>query len=77
MKIGNSLGVCLPRGVLARAGFAPERPVNIRVARGRITLSTDVESLAEEARRQSMRVSQRIAGKTGFWESLADDDGWR
>ena len=42
------------------------RPVRIRVARGRITLVTDVESLAEGARRQSMRVSQPIAGKADF-----------
>lgn len=77
VRIGNSFGVRLSRLALARAGFAAERPVKIRVARGRITIVADAGELATEARRQSVRVSERVARDAGFWESLADDEGWR
>jgi antitoxin component of MazEF toxin-antitoxin module len=77
VRIGNSIGVRLPKQALARAGFAAERPVSIRVARGRITIVADAGELADEARRQSVRVSEQVARDAGFWESLADDEGWK
>ena len=46
VRIGNSLGVRLPKQALARAGFAAERPVSIRVARGRITIVADANDPA-------------------------------
>jgi antitoxin component of MazEF toxin-antitoxin module len=77
VRIGNSFGVRLPRQALAKAGFATERPVSVRVARGRIVIEADSNELADEARRQSLRVSARPARDAGFWESLADESGWK
>jgi hypothetical protein len=69
--------VRLPRQALAKAGFAAERPVSIRVARGRITIQADAGELAAAARRQSLRVSEEPARDAGFWEELADESGWK
>jgi len=77
VRIGNSMGVRLPKQALQRAGFAAERPVSIRVGRGRITIVADAGELADEARNQSRRVSERAAREAGFWEALADDTGWK
>jgi len=42
--------------------MSPEGPVKIRVGKGRITIEADTGELADEARRQPLRVSERVPG---------------
>lgn len=76
VQIGNSFGVRIAREMLRRAGLVAGQPIDVEVAKGRITIRPHHAELAAEARRQSLRVSSAAERDARAWESAADGEGW-